>query len=96
MWGHNDYRSTLGRAVYPSYSENGMKMTIVAPETVEMEKIGVRSDGGSDGNSRNSFGGSDLLGDPTVFLNMGAKDWVECPHCDRKLMLKDGAPALVY
>ena len=96
MSGHNEYRSTLGRAVYPSYSENGMNKTTRAPETVEVEKAELRSDGGFNGIFRNSSGGSDPLGHPTVFLNMGAKGWVECPHCDRKLVLKDGAPALVH
>ena len=73
-----------------------MKMTILAPETVEVEKTEVRCDGGSGGTSRNSSGGSDPLGHPTVFLNMGAKGWVECPYCDRKFVLKDGAPAHVH
>ncbi len=82
--------------MYPSYSENGMKMTIVAPETVEVEKTEVRCDGGSGGTSRNSSGSSDPLGHPTVFLNMGAKGWVECPYCDRKFVLKDGTPAHVH
>ena len=96
MWGHNEYSSTLGRAVYPSYSENGMNMTTRAPETVEVEKAEVRCDGGSNGISRDSFGGRDPLGHPTVFLNMGTKGWVECPYCDRKFVLKDGAPAPVH
>ena len=71
-------------------------MTIEAPETVEVVKTGVRCDSGSGGASRNSSGGSDPLGHPIVFLNMGAKGWVECPYCDRKFVLKDGAPAHVH
>ena len=71
-------------------------MTIEAPETIEVEKPEVRCDGGSGGTSRNSYGGNDPLGHPTVFLNMGVKGWVECPYCDRKLVLKGGAPVLVH
>ena len=82
--------------MYSSYSENGMKMTIVAPETVEVDKSEVRCHDGSDGTSRNSSGGSDPLGHPAVFLNMGARGWVECPYCDRKFVLKDGAPTHVH
>ncbi len=82
--------------MYPSYSENGMIMTIEAPETVEVEKTEVRCDGGSGGTSQNSSGGGDPLGHPTVFLNMGAKGWVECPYCDRKFVLKDSASAHVH
>ena len=82
--------------MYPSYSENRMNMTIVALEPVEVEKTEVRCHDGSGGTSRNSSRGSDPLGHPTVFLNMGAKGWVECPYCDRKFVLKDGAPAHVH
>ena len=61
------------------FSENGMNMTMTAPETLEVGNTEVRCDSGSNGISRNSSGGSDPLGHPTVFLNMGAKGWVECP-----------------
>ena len=71
-------------------------MTIVAPETVEVEKSEVRCDGGSNGIPRNSSGGSDFLGHSTVFLSMGAKGWVEGPYCNRKFVLKEGASALVH
>jgi len=46
-----------------------------SPETVEVEEITVRCDGGGS------------LGHPTVYLNMGEKTWVECPYCDRKFVL---------
>ena len=71
-------------------------MTVVALETAEVEKTEVRCGDGSGGTFRNSSGGSDPLGHPTVFLNMGARGWVECPYCDRKSVLKDGAPPLVH
>ena len=71
-------------------------MTIEAPAPFKVEKTEVRFDGGSGGASRYSSGGSDPRGHPTVFLNMGAKGWVECPYCDRKFVLKDGAPAHVH
>ncbi|MBE05140.1 MAG: zinc-finger domain-containing protein [Gammaproteobacteria bacterium] len=31
-------------------------------------------------------GGS--LGHPLVYLNMGENNWVECPYCDRRFILK--------
>ena len=53
-------------------------MAVEAPETVEVEKPEVRCDGGG------------ALGHPAVYLNMGARGWVECPHCDRKFILAEG------
>lgn len=50
--------------------------TTEAPETVEVDKVTVRCDGGG------------ALGHPAVYLNMGDKTWVECPYCDRKFVLK--------
>ena len=71
MSGHNEYHSPPGRVVYPSNSENGMKKTVVAPESAEVEKTEVRCDGGSGGTSRNSSGGSDPLRHPTVIFEHG-------------------------
>lgn len=31
------------------------------------------------------------LGHPLVYLTIGPKGWVECPYCDRRFVLKDGA-----
>jgi uncharacterized Zn-finger protein len=31
------------------------------------------------------------LGHPRVYLNMGAKQDVECPYCGRRFVLKAGA-----
>ncbi|MBT3332769.1 MAG: zinc-finger domain-containing protein [Rhodospirillaceae bacterium] len=50
-----------------------------APETVEIDQTTARCDGGG------------ALGHPAVYLNMGSKGWVECPYCDRKFVLKEGA-----
>jgi uncharacterized Zn-finger protein len=49
------------------------------PEIVEVEKTEVKCDGGG------------ALGHPMVYLNMGTQGWVECPYCDRKFILKEGA-----
>lgn len=63
-------------------------MTNEPPETIEVENTEVRCDGGPGNSRRENLGGSDPLGHPTVFLNMGVKGWVECPYCDRKFILK--------
>lgn len=56
-----------------------------APETVEVEALQVSCDG--DGGA---------LGHPRVFLNMGEKTFVECPYCDRRFVLKEGAHVDVH
>lgn len=53
---------------------------IDAPETIEAQSEVVKCDGG---------GGA--LGHPAVYLNTGAAGEVECPYCDRKYILKEGA-----
>ncbi len=53
-----------------------------APEVVEVETELVDCDGG-DG----------ALGHPRVWLNMTGKGAIDCPYCDRRFVLKDGAPA---
>ncbi|MFP6708939.1 MAG: zinc-finger domain-containing protein [Alphaproteobacteria bacterium] len=53
------------------------------PELVEVEHAEVKCDGSDDGAA--------ALGHPTVYLNMGTQGWVECPYCDRKFILKEGA-----
>jgi uncharacterized Zn-finger protein len=50
------------------------------PEIVEIETSRVSCDG---------EGGS--LGHPRVFLTLGEKNFVECPYCDRRFVLKAGA-----
>ena len=51
-----------------------------APETIEVTTTDVSCDGG---------GGA--LGHPLVYLKIGPQGWVECPYCDRRFVLEDGA-----
>jgi uncharacterized Zn-finger protein len=50
------------------------------PETLEVEENVVTCDG--DGGA---------LGHPRVYLNLGADRTVECPYCDRRFVLTEGA-----
>ena len=53
-------------------------MTLKTPlETIEAEDVVVACDGGE-------------AGHPRVFLNMGDKDYVDCPYCGRHYVLKPG------
>ena len=54
-------------------------MPVEVPEIVEVEDTRVSCEG---------VGGA--LGHPKVYLEMGEKDFVECPYCDRRFVLKDG------
>lgn len=54
--------------------------SIENPETIETETKRVSCDGG---------GGA--LGHPLVYLEMGDNNFVECPYCDRRFVLKPGA-----
>ena len=51
------------------------------PETIDVSTTEVSCDGG---------GG---LGYARVFLKIGQAGWVECPYCDRRFVLADGAGA---
>lgn len=55
-------------------------MTIEAPETEEIETTSVACDGGEG-----------ALGHPRVWLSIGIDGFVECPYCDKKFVLKEGA-----
>jgi uncharacterized Zn-finger protein len=55
-------------------------MPVEAPEVVEVETTKVSCEG---------IGGA--LGHPKVYLEMGEADFVECPYCDRRFVLKAGA-----
>ncbi|HEX4294663.1 MAG TPA: zinc-finger domain-containing protein [Rhizomicrobium sp.] len=59
-------------------------MPVEAPEIIQVEDTRVRCDGGAKG-----LGAT--LGHPRVFLEMGDENFVECPYCDRRFVLKDGA-----
>ena len=55
-------------------------MPVEAPEIIPVDDTRVRCDG---------TGGA--LGHPRVFLEMGDETFVECPYCDRRFVLRDGA-----
>ena len=55
-------------------------MAVEAPEIIEVDSSRVSCDG---------IGGA--LGHPRVFLEMGDESAVECPYCDRRFVLRDGA-----
>ena len=55
-------------------------MSVEAPEIVEVETSRVCCEG---------IGGA--LGHPRVYLEMGDGNFVECPYCDRRFVLKNGA-----
>jgi uncharacterized Zn-finger protein len=55
-------------------------MSAPAPEIIEVDATRVSCQG---------IGGA--LGHPKVYLEMGDERFVECPYCDRRFVLKDGA-----
>ena len=55
-------------------------MSAPAPEIIEVATTRVSCDG---------IGGA--LGHPRVYLEMGDETFVECPYCDRRFVLRDGA-----
>jgi uncharacterized Zn-finger protein len=55
-------------------------MPVEAPEVIEVDETRVACDGG---------GGA--LGHPRVYLEMGERNFVECPYCDRRFVLRKGA-----
>ena len=38
-------------------------------------------------------GGEGALGHPKVYLEMGDENFIDCPYCDRKFVLRAGAHA---
>ncbi|MBN9591864.1 MAG: zinc-finger domain-containing protein [Alphaproteobacteria bacterium] len=36
-------------------------------------------------------GGRGALGHPRVFLEIGKGNFIDCPYCDRRFKLRDGA-----
>jgi uncharacterized Zn-finger protein len=56
-------------------------MPIAPPEIVEVASESVACDG--DG----------PLGHPRVYLSIGKEGFIDCPYCDRRFVLKAGAPA---
>jgi uncharacterized Zn-finger protein len=57
-------------------------MPVEVPEIIESDDTRVACDGG---------GG--VLGHPKVYLEMGDQTYVECPYCDRRFVLCEGARA---
>ena len=57
-------------------------MPVEAPEIIEVDttRVACDGDGGGAGPSR-------------VYLEMGDENFVECPYCDRRFVLQDGAGA---
>jgi uncharacterized Zn-finger protein len=55
-------------------------MPVEAPEIIEVDTTRVSCEG---------IGGA--LGHPRVYLEMGDENFVVCPYCDRRFVLKDGA-----
>ncbi len=70
-------RSTPGSTAFA-----GQRHAMEPPETIDVDESEVSCDGG---------GGA--LGHPRVYLRIDARGWVECPYCDRRFVLADGAPA---
>ena len=56
------------------------------PEIIEVSEHRIACDGAS-----KDLGAA--LGHPRVYLEMGDEHFVECPYCDRRFVLKDGAHA---
>lgn len=56
------------------------EMSTEAPETIEIDSPRVACDGGVG-----------PLGHPRVWLTAGKEGFVECPYCDRRYVLKEGA-----
>jgi uncharacterized Zn-finger protein len=55
-------------------------MPVEVPEIIEVDSTRVACDG---------IGGG--LGHPRVYLEMGDENFVECPYCDRRFVLRGGA-----
>jgi uncharacterized Zn-finger protein len=54
-------------------------MSIDAPETEEVTRDKVSCDGGASGH-------------PRVWLQIPSeRSWIECPYCDKRFVLKEGA-----
>jgi uncharacterized Zn-finger protein len=74
----------LGRFVakFPHPTVQLVTMVTPPPETIEVDSETVSCEG---------VGGA--LGHPLVYLNVGPTGVTECPYCDRRFVLRLGAPA---
>jgi uncharacterized Zn-finger protein len=59
-------------------------MPVEVPEVMEVSASRVSCDGGAKE-------GHAALGHPRVYLEMGDENFVECPYCDKRFVLKPGA-----
>jgi|ThiBioDrversion2_2_1062182.scaffolds.fasta_scaffold03880_8 uncharacterized Zn-finger protein len=50
------------------------------PEVIEVDDTRIACDGGRG-----------ALGHPRVFLEIGKGNFIDCPYCDRRFKLRDGA-----
>jgi uncharacterized Zn-finger protein len=66
----------------PKQSRSSKPMVVQPPEIKETDTATVACEG---------IGGA--LGHPRVFLAIGEEGFVDCPYCDRRFVLKDGATA---
>ena len=73
-------RKDCGYDPWTSPFNQAGSMPMEAPEAIEVERQRVACDGGGGG-----------LGHPRVCLEMGDETFVECPYCDRRFVLRDGA-----
>jgi uncharacterized Zn-finger protein len=64
----------------PARRNSSPPMPVEAPEIIEVDTTRVSCEG---------IGGA--LGHPRVYLEMGDENFVECPYCDRRFVLKPGA-----
>lgn len=53
-----------------------------APETISVTETRIACDGGK---------GEPALGHPRVFLQIGEEGFAECPYCDKRFVLAEGA-----
>ena len=76
--------SKAGRKVKPpvAAATPGEPQAIPPPEVIVVRSKRVACDG---------VGGA--LGHPRVWLEMGEAAFVECPYCDRRFVLREGAKA---
>jgi uncharacterized Zn-finger protein len=66
----------------PQQPGSRKRMVMEPPEIMETDKATVACEG---------MGGA--LGHPRVFLAIDKEGFVDCPYCDRRFVLKDGAAA---
>jgi uncharacterized Zn-finger protein len=74
--------SIVPNAYLPALVSRNAPMPVEVPEIIESDSTRVACDGGNG-----------VLGHPKVYLEMGDQTYVECPYCDRRFVLREGARA---